>query len=124
MTVQESVVVLLIYQPFVPSVPDMTGVIVGFCVVTVMVQEFVAVLADASVTCTVKLNTPPALGVPVTAPVLGVRIRPCGRLPMIEKVYGAIPPTAVSAELYATPSGAVADGQPTARGMGVSKKAK
>jgi hypothetical protein len=97
--VQASVVVLLTYQPFVPRVPVTTGVTLGVCPVTVITQEFSTLLLAESVTCAAKLNTPAAVGVPETTPVLGVKIRPGGRLPIIEKLYGGVPPRAVSVEL-------------------------
>src|SRR5258708_20063523 len=41
-------------------------------------------LTDAlSVTCTVKLNIPVLLGLPVIAPVAGLRLKPGGRAPVV-----------------------------------------
>jgi len=43
-------------------------------------------IPEESATCAVKLNTPLALGVPVIAPVLPLRINPVDKLPVLEKV--------------------------------------
>jgi len=72
---------------------------------------------DESVTCPVKAYVPAVVGVPEMAPVLGLTVRPAGRLPPeIEKPYGETPPDAVNAELYATPTPAVAAAQVSVRG--------
>ena len=55
------------------------------------------VLAEAlSATCTVKLEVPAAVGVPVIPPVAGFNARPAGRAPAIDQLYGAVPPVAAS----------------------------
>ena len=62
----------------------------------VMVWGCVAVKAGAleSATCTVKLNVPAAVGVPVIAPVAGAITRPGGRVPAVtDQVNGAVPPS-------------------------------
>ncbi len=52
------------------------------------------VLDAPSVTVTVKLKLPPAVGVPLRAPLLA-RLTPAGRLPLVTaKLYGAVPPLA------------------------------
>src|SRR5580704_19335670 len=54
-----------------------------------------------SVTLTVKLNVPCAVGVPEIWPVARVSVKPVGRLPPVMlHEYGWIPPDAVSAALY------------------------
>jgi hypothetical protein len=55
---------------------------------------------------------PAVVGVPVIAPVDELSESPGGSEPLIiENVYGAFPPVATSAELYATPTCAVPIGQ-------------
>ena len=55
-----------------------------------------------SATCTVKLEVPVAVGVPLIFPEL--RDRPVGREPdRIDHVYGAVPPVAVSELEYPVP---------------------
>ena len=53
-----------------------------------------------STTWAVKVNVPAAVGVPVTAPVDALSVKPAGSEPLvIENVYGGMPPVATSAEL-------------------------
>ena len=53
-----------------------------------------------SVTLTVKENGPAEVGVPVMAPVVVLSVRPAGSAPVaMAKVYGAVPPLTVIAEL-------------------------
>ncbi len=53
-----------------------------------------------SVTCTVKLLVPNAVGVPEITPVLDASKRPVGRVPeAIDQVYGVVPPVATSVAL-------------------------
>jgi hypothetical protein len=48
-----------------------------------------------SLSNTVKLLVPVAVGVPEISPVAGARVRPAGRLPdEIDHVYGVVPPAA------------------------------
>ena len=56
------------------------------------------VLAEAlSVTCTVKLEVPTAVGVPVIAPAPELNAKPAGRAPpVIDQLYGVVPPVAAS----------------------------
>lgn len=64
-----------------------------------------------SVARTVKANVPDTDGVPLSTPAL-LRVTPAGSAPTVTaKVYGAVPPVAVSVWLYATentPAGSVA----------------
>jgi hypothetical protein len=56
----------------------------------------VALAPTPSVTFTVKLDVPEAVGVPVTAPVEAVRERPAGSAPAeIDQVNAPVPPVAV-----------------------------
>jgi hypothetical protein len=77
-----------------------------------MVQVLVAVAGDPaeSTTVPVKVVVPP-VGVPVIAPEEVFRTKPGGSDPVIEYVYGDVPPVATSEELYATPTGAELFGQ-------------
>ena len=50
-----------------------------------------------SVAWTIKLKVPAAVGVPVIAPVVGVKLRPPGNEPLvIDQVYGGVPPLAAN----------------------------
>jgi hypothetical protein len=69
----------------------------------VIAQVPVAETPFASTTLRVKL--PAAVGVPVTAPVVALRVNPAGSVPTTEKVYGEVPPVTVIAPLLkATPT--------------------
>jgi hypothetical protein len=65
---------------------------------TVMVSDLVAVCAVgvvASITLTVKLNTPEAVGVPEIVPLPALKLTPVGSDPaLIDHVYGVVPPLA------------------------------
>ena len=62
----------------------------------VMLVAWVALCPFASVTLTVKLNVPVAVGVPLRTP-LGLRLMPAGRLPLLtDQAYGPVPPDTVS----------------------------
>ncbi len=52
-----------------------------------------AVSPSLSVTVTVKVLVPVALGVPVILPV-EPRVRPVGSVPLLLQVYGVVPPLA------------------------------
>ena len=68
----------------------------------VRLSAFVALLAGEleSVTCTVKLLVPLAVGVPVMVPALALKDRLVGKLPALrDQVYGVVPPTAASVAL-------------------------
>jgi|KBSMisStandDraft_5_1062788.scaffolds.fasta_scaffold647710_2 hypothetical protein len=68
-------------------------------------------VTTVSVASTVKVKGPGVLGVPVIAPVLAFKVSPPGRLPVVMLyVYGALPPDAVTEELYGTPTCALAFG--------------
>jgi hypothetical protein len=73
-----------------------------------MDNDLVASCDALSLTRTVKVELPAAVGVPVIAP-FGSRDNPAGRLPEVTfHVYGGVPPLAVSVVQYATatmPSG-------------------
>jgi hypothetical protein len=68
-----------------------------------MLSVLEAVAALASVTCTVKLLVPVAVGVPEITPVPDARVSPAGKAPeMIDQLYGGVPLVAASVALYAT----------------------
>lgn len=72
-----------------------------------MPSEAVAELAgdEESDTCTVKLDVPAVVGVPVIAPLVAFKLKPAGKVPVvIFQLYGAIPPVAVNVALYITPA--------------------
>ena len=61
----------------------------------VMLVAWVAVWPLASVTLTVKLEVPVAVGVPVRFP-SALRLMPAGRLPLLtDQAYGLVPPVSV-----------------------------
>ena len=67
----------------------------------------------ASVTFTLKV--PEAVGVPVTAPFDAFSVKPAGRVPLIEYVYGAVPPvTVIAVPLNGTPTSPVVTDEHTA----------
>jgi hypothetical protein len=56
------------------------------------------------VTCTVKLNVPAVVGVPLRTPAV-LRLNPAGRAPAdTDQLYGGVPPVASSCRLYAVPT--------------------
>src|SRR4051794_40264320 len=55
-----------------------------------------------SVTVTSTVTLPATVGVPLTAH--AVRLSPAGRAPVMEQLYGVVPPVAVMLALYATPT--------------------
>ena len=59
-------------------------------------------------------NEPGTVGVPMTAPVEVFRVRPAGKVPTIENVYGAVPPVTVIAPLL--------NGAPTSPGVPVAEQ--
>ena len=61
---------------------------------TAIENSFEAVTVFASVVCTVKLNEPVAAGVPDSTPVKLSNVKPDGRLPITDQVYGNEPPVA------------------------------
>src|ERR1700733_3527101 len=64
---------------------------------TVSVVSSVADWTLASVTFTVKLDVPSAVGVPDSAPVDAFSVIPAGRLPLLtDQVYGPVPPETAS----------------------------
>ena len=67
---------------------------------TVIEVALVALWPLASVTLTVKLEVPSAVGVPASTPVDAFRVIPAGGVPLLtDQVYGAVPPVAVSVSL-------------------------
>src|ERR1035437_1403806 len=57
-----------------------------------------------STACTVNLDVPKAVGVPLREP-LGFRVRPAGRVPpMSVNVYGVAPPVAAKLSAYGVPT--------------------
>ena len=53
-----------------------------------------------SVTVTVKLEVPTAVGLPVMAPVVSFSVSPAGRVPVVTvQLYGDVPPLAASVPL-------------------------
>ena len=60
--------------------------------------------AEESVACTVKLDWPALVGVPLIVPAL-LKLRPAGNAPdAIVQEYGIVPPVAVSVNEYAFPT--------------------
>ena len=82
---------------------------VGLLDVIVRLNALYALFLAASVTCTVKLNEPVAVGVPERVPLAAFSEMLAGRAPAVTaQVYGAVPPVAASVceyELPATPPG-------------------
>ena len=69
-------------------------------VATVIWKAFDPDKLFASVTCTVKLETPVFVGVPEIVPVDEAKVRPVGSDPEERlKVYGAVPPVTVMVPL-------------------------
>src|SRR5437870_4619973 len=70
---------------------------------TTMLRACVAVSATLAA-CTVKLEVPPVVGVPVIAPVPAFSDTPVGSAPVvIDQAYVPLPPVAASVWLYAVP---------------------
>ena len=64
--------------------------------VMVRVNAFVADALFLSVTCTVKLAVPVAVGVPLRTPPL-LKLNPAGKLPdASDQLYGVVPPVAAN----------------------------
>ena len=62
---------------------------------TVSVKDTLPVKELASVAVTVAEKAPPAVGVPVNAPVEAFKVIPAGNVPEVTAyVYGAVPPLA------------------------------
>ena len=67
---------------------------------TVRVSACAPVLPSASAAVTVKGKAPVAVGVPLMTPVAELRVRPAGSVPLVTaKVYGPVPPPAVTGKL-------------------------
>jgi hypothetical protein len=67
-----------------PTSPAETEAQLTVSAVLIVIEQPALVAPRASFTCTEKL--PAAVGVPVTAPVVVLRVRPAGSVPTIEKV--------------------------------------
>jgi hypothetical protein len=67
-----------------PTSPADTEAQLTVRTVLIVIEQPLLVAPSASFTCTEKL--PAAVGVPVTAPVVVLRVRPAGSVPTIEKV--------------------------------------
>lgn len=94
--------------PCVPFGRELVVTVKGvLAAATVMLRLLVAVCAAGeveSVTFTVKLNVPDAVGVPEIVPVEAVKLRPVARVPeLMLQLYGVVPPEAASVALYAVP---------------------
>ena len=91
-------------MPCVPFVSELVATLTGVTFeATVMLNAFVAVCAVgvvASVTFTVKLNVPEAVGVPEIAPLEAVKLNPPGNEPaLMLQLYGVVPPLATNVAL-------------------------
>ena len=83
-----------------------TEPVIASLLATVMVSACDACWAgeEESVTCTVKLDSPAVVGVPLIVPLL-FKLRPVGKEPEANvHEYGSVPPEAVSAVEYAVPT--------------------
>src|SRR3972149_4405203 len=79
----------------VPS--DSDAVVTAGYALTVMLSAFVAMALLSSVTCTVKLDTPAVVGMPLISPVALLSVSPAGSVPTVSAhTYGVFPPAAVS----------------------------
>ena len=67
----------------------------------VQLNDTLRAMALASVTVTVVEEVPAVVGVPVIAPVEALIDRPVGR-PLVDQVYGMVPPLAELAKVSAT----------------------
>src|SRR5579872_4248472 len=75
-----------------------SGPMTGISNVRVAVSELL------SFTCTVKLEVPAAVGVPLSCPAV-LRANPAGNVPLVtDHWYGDVPPLAVSVCVYAVPT--------------------
>ena len=72
--------------------------------VVTMLHSWAEFAGTLSTTPTPKKLVPAVLGIPVMAPVEGFRTKPAGSDPVMENVYGGVPPEAADKELYATPT--------------------
>ena len=73
--------------------------------VIVRLNALDALFLAVSVTCTVKLNEPAAVGVPERVPLAASSEMPAGRAPAVTaQVYGAVPPVAASVCEYELPA--------------------
>jgi hypothetical protein len=99
--------------------PLLVMVISLWAAATVTLHVVLVAMPDAESWARVpKRNEPAVVGVPVRTPVEGLMgPKPGGSDPVIENVYGGVPPVATRPrELYATPTWAVPSGQATVSG--------
>lgn len=94
----------------------MLSVVAGVGVV--IVQLFVVLTNAASRTVATNVLTLPLVGVPVIPPLEVFRLKPAGSEPVMENVYGCVPPPASNAELYGIPIWAWVSGQLRVSGCG------
>lgn len=92
-----------------PVAPDdgVKLVIVGLRTATAIVDltEAYWIGLPLSATCTVRVELPAVVGVPVTAPVAEFRLRPAGKEPLtMDQTYGLVPPVTVKPPLYVCPT--------------------
>jgi hypothetical protein len=94
----------------VPTVPldnELVVIASGDPLATIVIEKALDAFCtgeEVSVTCTVKLDWPPLVGVPLIVP-LWLKVRPAGRDPEANvHEYGSVPPEAVSAVEYAVPT--------------------
>src|SRR3990172_1529749 len=103
-----SVMMMLLPVPPVDGTLSTETTRSGFMVesYSVIEMDFSAVVAFASVACTVKVNAPGAVGVPDIMPAAVFRVNPAGRrLPVAsDQAYDVFPPVASRVWLYATPT--------------------
>ena len=87
-----------------PTSPELTAGQVSTTALA-MVKGHMVVAATPLESFSWSVKVPEAVGVPVMAPVLVFSVRPLGRVPVTEKVYGALPPLTTGAGLFsATPT--------------------
>src|SRR5271165_6242107 len=92
--------------PTCPFANDAVVIVsVGDAIVFNSAAVFDTAGTSASVTFTVKLVLPAAVGVPLIAPVDAFSVNPAGRLPTdIAQLYGVVPPVAANVCEYPTPT--------------------
>jgi hypothetical protein len=94
--------------PVVPvgklDVETVSGAGAGAAMASESLTERVCAGLPPSLTATVKLLAPEAVGVPVIRPVAGARLSPAGRLPPVtDQVYGVVPPLPCTRFEYLVP---------------------
>ncbi len=95
--------VWLYAAPTVPAGSDVVVMVNGGGA-TVMLRAWVSLPFELSFTCTVKLEVPAAVGVPLMAP-LGASVRPGGSEPaFVDQLLPPVPPLAERLRLYGVPT--------------------